>query len=288
MRYEEPVFRPPSEAYSLIIQATIGCSHNKCTFCGMYRGKKFRIRDLDEIKEDILLSKEYYGEVRRIFLADGNAFAMPTDQLLEILDFAYAIYPKLERVSAYAGPLDLLEKDDNEIMELKKRGLKLLYLGVETGDDELLKKIRKGATAEETVEAGRKAIRNEMTLSITVLIGLGGKQGSFRHAKETAKVINQIEPHYTAALTLILIPDTPLHRMYERGLFQPLDKMETLQELRWMIEDINCRTIFRSNHASNYLPIKGNLPDDKEEILRMIDYSMKNPRVLRQEFLRGL
>ncbi len=288
MRYEEPVFRPPSEAYSLIIQATIGCSHNKCTFCGMYRGKRFRIRDIDEIKEDILLSKEYYGEVRRIFLADGNAFAMPTDQLLEILDFAYAIYPELERVSAYAGPLDLLEKDDSEIRELRKRGLKMLYLGVETGDNKLLKEIRKGVTAEEMIEAGKKAIRNGIKLSVTVLIGLGGKQGSFRHAKETARVINEMRPHYTAALTLILIPGTPLHKKYERGLFKPLDKMETLQELRWLIEDINCKTIFRSNHASNYLPIKGNLPEDKEEILNLIDYSMKNPRVLRPEFLRGL
>jgi radical SAM superfamily enzyme YgiQ (UPF0313 family) len=138
------------------------------------------------------------------------------------------------------------------------------------------------------IEAGRKAIRNGMTLSVTVIVGLGGKENSFRHAKETAKVINQIEPHYTAALTLILVPGTPLHREYERGLFKPLDKIETLRELRWLIEDVNCRTIFRSNHASNYLPIKGDLPDDKSEILRIIDYSMKDPRVLRPEFLRGL
>ena len=138
------------------------------------------------------------------------------------------------------------------------------------------------------VEAGRKAIRNGIQLSVTILIGLGGKEGSFRHAKETAKVINEMEPHYTAALTLILIPGTPLHKEYERGLFKPLDKLETLQELRWLIEDIDCRTIFRSNHASNYLPIKGNLPEDKEKILKIIDYSMRNPEVLRPEFLRGL
>jgi len=288
MRYEEPVFRPPSEAYSLIIQATIGCSHNKCTFCGSYRRKRFRIRDLDEIKEDILLSKEYYGEVRRIFLADGNALVMPTDRLLEILDFAHAIYPGLERVSAYAGPLDLLEKSEDELKELRRRGLKLLYLGVETGDDELLKKIRKGVSAEEMLRAGRKAIECGITLSVTVLIGLGGKEWSFRHAKETARIINEIKPHYTAALTLILVPGTPLHREYEKGDFKPLDKIETLQELRWMIEDVECKTVFRSNHASNYLPIKGDLPDDREEILRRIDYAMRNPDLLRPEFLRGL
>jgi radical SAM superfamily enzyme YgiQ (UPF0313 family) len=288
MRYEEPIFRPPSEANSLIIQATVGCSHNKCTFCGAYRGKKFRIRDVEEIKEDLLISKNYYLGVKRIFLADGNAFVIPTDQLLEILDFAYTIYPELERVSAYASPTDLLEKDDEEIGELRRRGLKLLYLGIETGDNELLKKIRKDVTVAEITEAGRRAVRNGMMLSVTVIVGLGGKDNSFRHAKETAKVINKIEPHYTAALTLILVPGTPLQRDYERGLFKPLDRIETLRELRWLIEDLNCKTIFRSNHASNYLPIGGNLPDDKLEILRIIDYSMKNPGMLRPEFLRGL
>ncbi|PVU71854.1 radical SAM protein [Acidilobus sp. SCGC AC-742_E15] len=288
MRYEEPVFRPPSEAYSLIIQATIGCSHNKCTFCGMYRGKRFRIRDLEEIKEDILLSKDYYGEVKRIFLADGNALAMPTNSLLEILDFAFEVYPELERVTAYASPNDLLEKTDEEIRELAERGLKMVYLGVETGDDELLREIRKGATAEEMIAAGRKAIDNGMLLSVTILIGIGGKERSYRHAKETAKVINAMEPHYTAALTLMLVPRTPLYRQYEKDLFHPLDKIETLQELRWLIEDIDCRTVFRSNHASNYLPIRGNLPEDKDDILKLIDYSIKNPRILRPEFMRGL
>ncbi|AGK60603.1 hypothetical protein Asulf_00583 [Archaeoglobus sulfaticallidus PM70-1] len=288
MRYEEPVFRPPSEAHSLIIQATIGCSHNACTFCGMYKGKRFRIRDIEEVKEDILMSKDYYGSVRRIFLADGNALAMPTEDLLEILNFAYTVYPELERVSAYAGPKDLLEKSDEELRLLYENGLKLLYLGVETGDDELLREIRKGVNADEMVEAGLKAVRNGITLSVTVLIGLGGKEGSYRHAKETAKVINRMKPHYTAALTLMLVPGTPLYKKAKMGLFHPLGKLETLQELRWLIEDINCKTVFRSNHASNYLPIRGDLPEDKEEILKLIDYSMKNPRILRPEFLRGL
>jgi radical SAM superfamily enzyme YgiQ (UPF0313 family) len=254
----------------------------------MYKGKRFRIRSVDEIKEDILLSKKYYGDVKRVFLADGNAFAMDTDSILEILDFAHQVYPDLERVSAYAGPQDILKKSDDEIRELSERGLKLLYLGVETGDDELLREIRKGVNSDEMAESGIKAIENGMKLSVTVLIGLGGKSGSLKHAKETAKIINRIKPHYTAALTLMLVPGTPLHKKAQSGLFHPIDKMESLQELRWLIEDINCRTIFRSNHASNYLPIKGNLPEDKEDILKLIDYSLENPRMLRPDFLRGL
>jgi radical SAM superfamily enzyme YgiQ (UPF0313 family) len=288
MRYEEPVFRPPSEANSLILQVTIGCSHNKCTFCGMYRGKRFRIRDIEEVKEDLIISKKYYSSVRRIFFADGNALAVPTDHLLELMDFSFAIYPELERISAYASPQDLLSKSDEELAELEKNGLKMVYLGIETGDDYLLEKIRKGVNSEEMIVAGRKAVENGILLSVTVLLGVGGRDHSFRHSKETARVINSIEPHYTSALTLMLVPNTPLYREYRKGLFSPLSKLEILKELRWMVEDIECRTIFRSNHASNYLPLKGTLPEDREKLLETIDFAVNNPDILRREFLRGL
>jgi radical SAM superfamily enzyme YgiQ (UPF0313 family) len=288
LRYDEPVFRPPSEARSLIIQATIGCSHNCCTFCGSYRMKKFKEKGIEEIREDMIIARRIFGEVKRIFLADGNAFTMDSEKLLEIIRIAKEVFPELERVSAYACPADILNKSPQEIKMLTESGLNLLYMGVETGHDGLLNEIKKGVDAQEMVEAGRKAIENGMKLSVTVITGLGGKELSYDHAKETAEVLNQMKPHFTAALTLILVPGTPLHRKYERGEFHPLNPLETLQELRWMVEDLNYPTVFRCNHASNYLPLKGNLPEDKERLLSTLDYGMAHPELLRPEFLRGL
>ncbi len=288
LRYDEPVFRPPSEARSLIIQATIGCSHNRCTFCGSYRMKKFKEKGIEEIREDMIIARRIFGEVKRIFLADGNAFTMDSEKLLEIIRIAKEVFPELERVSAYACPADILNKSPQEIKMLTESGLNLLYMGVETGHDGLLNEIKKGVDAQEMVEAGRKAIENGMKLSVTVITGLGGKELSYDHAKETAEVLNQMKPHFTAALTLILVPGTPLHRKYERGEFHPLNPLETLQELRWMVEDLNYPTVFRCNHASNYLPLKGNLPEDKERLLSTLDYGMAHPELLRPEFLRGL
>ena len=288
LKYDEPVFRPPSEARGLIIQATIGCSHNRCTFCGSYRMKKFREKSIEEIRKDMLTARRVLGDVRRIFLADGNAFTMDSEKLLEIVRAAKEIFPGLERVSAYACPTDILNKSPQEIRMLAESGLNLLYMGVETGHEELLKEIKKGVDAQDMVEAGRKAIENGMKLSVTVITGLGGRELSYDHAKETARVLNQMKPHFTAALTLILVPGTPLHRKYERGEFHPLNPLETLQELRWLVEDLDYSTVFRCNHASNYLPLKGNLPEDKEGLLSTLDYGMAHPELLRPEFLRGL
>ncbi len=287
MRYEEPVFRPPSEAFSLIIQATIGCSWNKCTFCGMYKMKKFRVRDFDEVREDILTARRFYGNVRRLFLADGNALAADTDYLLKIAEFARNTFD-LERISCYATPMDVLEKSENELRELRKAGIKLLYVGIESGDDDILKSIRKGVTSDEIREACLKAERCGFDLSVTVLTGIGGKSGAFKNAANTAKLINEVEPKYTAVLTYIPVPNTPLYVKIKRGEFQLPNALENLMELRWMVERLQARTIFRCNHASNYLPLKGTLPDDREMILKAIDYAMTHPEVLKPEWMRGL
>lgn len=286
--YDMPLFRPPSEANSLIIQATIGCSHNRCTFCGMYKMKKFRVKSVEEIKLELEIFRKFFPKVRRIFLADGNALCMDTGDLIEIIRYARKLYPELERVSAYATPMDLLEKSKEELEELCSEGLEMVYLGVESGDDDVLEEIKKGVNSEEMVRAGRKAIDAGMTLSITAITGLGGKELSFRHAKNTAKVLNKMQPQYTAFLTLMIVENTPLHYKLKKGEFKPLNQLEILQELRWVIEEIDYKTVFRANHASNYLPIKANLPDERDEVLKLVDYAMKHPEILKPEYLRGL
>lgn len=287
MRYEEPVFRPPSEAFSLIIQATIGCSWNRCTFCGMYRMKKFRVRNIEEVKEDFRTAKEIYGDVRRVFLADGNALAADTDFLLEVCEYANSLF-NLERISCYATPQDLLEKSERELKELRKAGIKLLYVGIESGDDEILESIRKGVNSEEIVEACQKAHGCGFDLSVTVLTGIGGKERSYENARNTAKLLNRISPRYTGVLTYIPVPNTPLYVKIKRGEFLLPDAIENLMELRWMVERIEARTTFRCNHASNYLPLKGELPYDREKLLKAIDYAIAHPSVLKPDWLRGL
>ncbi|MEM2244661.1 MAG: radical SAM protein [Archaeoglobaceae archaeon] len=287
MRYEEPVFRPPSEAYSLIIQATIGCSWNKCTFCGMYKMKKFRVRELEEVKEDFRIAKKFYGNVERVFLADGNALTADTDFLLEIANYANSLF-RLERISCYANPMDLLDKSKEELIALRKAGIKLLYVGIESGDDEILAKIRKGASSDEIYEACKKAHECGFDLSVTVLTGIGGRGKMRDNAINTAKLLNRIQPKYTGVLTYMPVPNTALYFKIERGEFELPNAIENLQELRTLVENLEAKTIFRCNHASNYLPIKGNLPEDKLKILKTIDYALANPRVLKPEWLRGL
>jgi len=286
--YEPPLFRPPSEAKSVIVQATIGCSHNRCTFCGMYSTKKFREKSLEEIRRDMKILSRFYPDARRLFLADGNAFCMSTEKLLEILNMAKEYFPKLERVSAYATPMDVLEKSGEEIRVLAENGLKLLYLGLESGDDDILREVRKGASSEEMVKAGRKAIENGMSLSVTAILGLGGRDRSEKHAVNTAKVLNRMKPQFTAFLTLMIVEGTPLYYKILRGGFKPLSKLEYLVELRKIVELLDYETIFRSNHASNYLPLKAKLPEEKEKLLETIDFALRHPEVLKPEYLRAL
>ena len=289
MYYDMPLYRPPSEAYSLILQVTLGCSHNRCAFCIMYRKKKFRIRPWEELKADILEAALSYREITKIFLADGDALVIDTDYMLQILNFLYEKFPALERVSAYANPANLLEKSKEDLQRIRKAGLQMLYFGIETGDDELLVKIKKGATAQELIVSAKKAIDSGFVLSATVILGLAGKKGSERHAIETARVCSAINPHYLSALTLILEDD---NRYFSRCLgkdWEMMDKLEILIELRTMIEHFHLdKCIFRSNHASNYLAIKATLNHDKERLLKEIDNALKNPAQLRPEFLRGL
>jgi len=289
MYYDMPLYRPPSEASSLIFQVTLGCSHNRCAFCNMYRKKKFRIRPWEELKADILDAALSYRGATRIFLADGDALVIDTDYMIQILDFLYEKVPSLERVSAYANPSNLLKKTEEDLQRINKAGLQMLYFGIETGDDELLIRIRKGATAHELITSAKKAIDAGFLLSATVILGLAGKKGSERHAIETARVCSAINPQYLSALTLMLEDD---NRYFSRCLgkdWEIMDKLEILNELRTMFEYFhldNC--IFRSNHASNYLPIKATLNHDREKLLQVIDNALKNPAQLRSEFLRAL
>ncbi|MDI9468209.1 MAG: radical SAM protein [Syntrophomonadaceae bacterium] len=292
MRYEGNIFRPPSEARSYILQCTIGCTHNRCTFCAMYKDKKYRVRSLEEIKADIRMAKLYYGDVEKVFLADGDAIAMETSELLEILEMLYQSFPSLRHVGVYASPDVVLKKDMSELTALKAAGLTIAYLGVETGDEELLKDIRKGVTYDEMVEAGLRLRQAGIQLSVTVLLGLAGRTPkAVEHAKNTAKILNDMNPEYIGALTLMVVPRTELFRRMERGEFELPGPFEILDEMRIMIENLEVEgSEFRSNHASNYLPIKGRFPDDKQAILDLInDIIAKNDRrYLRPDYLRAL
>ncbi len=292
MRYEGSIYRPPSEARSCILQCTVGCSHNRCTFCGMYKDKKYRIRSIKEIKQDIKMARDYYGDLGKVFLADGDALAMDTVDLIEILNNLYEVFPGLHHVGIYASPDSILNKSVSELTSLKAAGLTIAYLGVETGDSHLLKEIKKGVTYNDMVEAG-KMIRNAgITLSVTIILGLAGRTPkAVEHAKNTAKICNEINPDYLAALTLMLVPGTVLYRRMEKEEFELPGPFEILDELRIIIKNLDVKgTEFRSNHASNYLPIKGRLPEDKEKMIQLIDEIIrKNDReYLRPDYLRAL
>lgn len=292
MRYEGNIFRPPSEARSYILQCTVGCTHNRCTFCAMYKDKKYRVRSMEEIKTDIRMAKHYYGDLEKVFLADGDALAMETSDLLEILEVLYNTFPSLRHVGIYASPDSILNKSMSELTALKAAGLTIAYLGVETGDPELLKEIRKGVTYDEMLEAGKMVRSAGILLSVTILLGLAGRTPkAVEHAKNTAKILNEMKPDYIGALTLMLVPNTVLYNRQQKGEFELPGPFEILDEMYMMIEDLELEgTEFRSNHASNYLPIKGRLPEDKEKILALIkEIIEKNDRkYLRPDYLRAL
>jgi radical SAM superfamily enzyme YgiQ (UPF0313 family) len=290
MEYEGIVIRPPSEAESLILQVTLGCSHNRCTFCPTYKGGRFRIKDLDRIKEEID-EMAPYGPFRKVFLADGDALIMPQDKLIAILQYLKEKLPGLRRVGIYGNAKSILRKSVEELRALKALKLGIVYLGVETGDQTLLEKVRKGASYEQMVEAGRRVKEAGITLSATVLLGLGGVEHGQAHALATAKILSDIDPDFASALTLMVVPGTPLHEEMESGRFQLPTPFQLLEELGTIIAHAhftNC--YFTSNHASNYLPIKARLPRDKEAVVRLIQkvVSSQDASRLRPEFLRGL
>ena len=292
MRYEGNIFRPFSEANSYLLQCTIGCSHNQCTFCGMYKDKKYRERSLQEIMQDIAMAKDHYGDLEKVFLCDGDAIALETDMLLAILKKLYQTFPSLRHVGSYVGPQSTLSKSVEELKTLRAAGLTKAYIGVETGDDELLKKVKKGVNSDQMLQAGRNLIEADINLSAMVLLGLAGKgEASVRHALATAKICNEMKPQYLAALTVTPVPGTVLDRQVQRGEFELLDPFETLQEMKMIFENISADNIkFVGTHASNYLPVIGTLQKDKEKMIKMVDDVLKNKdeKKLRPDYMRGL
>jgi radical SAM superfamily enzyme YgiQ (UPF0313 family) len=290
LRYDEPVYRPPSEAESLILQATIGCSHNGCAFCYMYKEKSFRVKPWDELKAEIDDAAGRWPGTRRIFLADGDAFVLGTDRLERLLDSLAASFPRLQRVTAYATPQNLLAKSALEMKRLRDKGLSILYYGVESGDGELLRTIGKGATPDEMADGCGRAREAGIKLSVTVILGLGGREGSLRHARATALLLNRIQPKYLSTLTLMLGPygEEYRRRMGPGFVFNsPLDDVRELREIVSLLETDRC--IFRSNHASNYLPLEGTLMRDRERLLAEIERAIEAPEaLLRPEWMRGL
>ena len=289
MRYYGDVYRPPSEASSLIIQVTLGCSHNTCKFCTMYKEKRFYNRPLADVLEDLREVAVKYGRrVRRIFLADGDALIRKTDDLLVILDEIAKLYPVCERVTAYASPGSLLIKKPEELKTLREHGLSMVYLGLESGSDKVLKLMDKGFTAAQIVEGGLKAKAAGMQLSVTAIAGLGGTELSDEHAADTAAALSAMNPDYVGVLTLEIHEGTPLQKMVRDGEFKILDSIEVLKETKEMIRKMDCPgCVFRMNHASNYLTLKGTLNEDREALVNQIDQALAGNIGLRPEWARS-
>ncbi len=291
-RYLGAVYRPPSEADSLILQVMYGCSHDDCRFCGMYAGKPFRVRPAAEVREDVeRLPSEVKQTVRKVFLADGDALALPARSLLAVLDLLRAELPALERVSAYANGRSLLRKTPEELRALRERGLYMLYLGLESGDDATLAAMDKGVTVGEQVEAGRKAKDAGLKLSVMAILGLGGAERSAEHARGTARALSAIDPDYISLLSLMLADGAPLAEDVRRGDFVLPGPAAILRELRQIIAETDVTdAVFRTTHASNYLPLEGRLPADREAMLQVIDryVAMGEAAPLRQEWQRRL
>lgn len=299
--YCHPIFRPPSEAYSLLIQATEGCSF-RCTFCVSNLRKKFVIRDTKDIIRDLNIARKLYGpNIRKIFFLDGNAMIIPTKKLLAITRYAFEVFPKLERCGVYAHAKDILKKTDSQLRELNEAGLKIAYIGFETGSDMLLKMVHKHATKEELINASKKLMKSGITLSATLILGIGGddKNLSKLSAEESADLVNRICPDnsklwYIACLTLMVPPGTELFYRKKKSQFQEMKSLDILKELYLFIENINfennskANCVFRTNHASNYLPIGGILDRDKFKILDTIKKGIQNPEMLRPDIYRAL
>jgi radical SAM superfamily enzyme YgiQ (UPF0313 family) len=290
VRYEGSIFRPPSEARSYILQATVGCSWNACTYCDMYRAKKYRVRPVEESLEEIRLAREAYGAgVEKVFVADGDALAMDLEHWEPILGALRDSFPRLRRVSAYATAINLLAKTPRELSRLRRLGLGLLYIGPESGDDPTLKRIAKGATFADHVEAAGKAREAGIKLSAIFLLGAGGIERSAEHADGSALLATEMDPRFVSLLTLTVIPATPIARLQAQGRFELPGVAGLLGELRTFVARTEpSDAIFRTNHASNYLPLAGRLPRDRERIVATLDAALTGEVRLRPEWARGL
>lgn len=290
MIYEGRIFRPPSEAHSYILQATIGCSWNKCTYCDMYRDKSFRLRPLAEVLADVAAAGARYGaRVQKVFVADGDALVMPMAHWLPILDACRQAFPQLRRVSCYAMAANVLDKSPAELAALRAGGLSLLYIGPESGDDDTLRRIAKGSTAADHVAAAQRAHAAGIKLSAIFLLGAGGTARSELHARASAALATAMDPRFLSALTLTVIAGTPLARAEQKGMFALPDVATTLRELRTFVAEAEpTDAVFRTNHASNRLPVEGRLPRDRDAIVAVIDAALAGDVPLRPEWMRGL
>jgi radical SAM superfamily enzyme YgiQ (UPF0313 family) len=289
LAYDEPLFRPPSEADSLILQATLGCSHNRCTFCSMYRTKRFAPRPAAAVRADVAAARAALGpEVARVFLADGDAMCLSARRLEEILDEVNAAFPHLQRIGIYANARDVLAKSDAELAALRRRKLKLLYVGLESGDEATLAAVDKGATVEEIVAAVRRARAAGMATSVMVLIGLAGRARSLEHARRSAAAVNRMAPTYTALLSYTPTPGSPLAARIAAGEHDLPGPLESLAEIRAFVADLECATYFTCNHASNYLPLTGRLPSARAQLLTLLDAALAGRIGLKPEAWRGL
>ena len=286
--YEGRVFRPPSEAYSLIVQVTIGCSHNKCTFCDMYKEKRFRVRKLEDVKADFDEARRMYRRVDRIFLADGDALMCRPEHMAEILRYIKKLFPECERVTSYGSPASILCKKQEDLNLLHELGLEMIYLGLESGSDEVLRRVNKGETADEIVHAGLMVKEAGMKLSVTCIAGLGSLELSEEHAVKTAEALSRMKPEYIGLLTLMVEPGTPLEIWVREGSFTVLGPEDILRETELLLQHIDSEgSVFRMNHASNYLTLKGTLNQDRDAMLERVRKGLEGYG-LRPEYLRAL
>ncbi len=290
MRYEGNIFRPPSEAYSLLLQVTIGCTHNKCTFCSMYKDKKFRVRDIEEVLEDLDDARRQYRNVGRIFLCDGDALALANRRLLPILEHIRENFPECDRVTVYGRATDALKKSDEEMKELYDAGISMVYLGAESGSDKVLKAINKGETRQQLIDGVKKIENSGMKASVTFISGIAGKDGLEDHAVQTGTMISEMNPSYVGLLTLMVDPSVPIAREIESGRLKLLSPEEVMAETLILLKntDVSKECVFRSNHASNYLSLRGNLPEDKEEMMDLLRKAMDNHDMFKDERFRAL
>jgi radical SAM superfamily enzyme YgiQ (UPF0313 family) len=290
MKYEGMIYRPPSEANSLILQVAVGCSYNRCTFCHSFQGKKFRIKSFEEIKEDIDEASQY-GRIPRVFLADGDALIIPQEDMVNILNYLRLKIRGLERVGVYANAVDILKKTVDELKELRDLGLGIIYLGLESGNSEVLRRVRKNATVEQMIRAAQRVKEAEILLSVTVLLGIGGMELSQAHAEDTGIVLSAMDPEFVGALSLMVVPGTPIEEELRTGRLVLPTPFELIRELGTMITNCqftNC--FFASNHASNYLPLRVQMPAEKEKALQLIQKVLerRDPELLRPEYMRAL
>jgi len=291
MKYEGMIFRPPSEAESLILQVTVGCSYNRCTFCSAYQGKSFRIKTYEEVREDIDEASSYGARIPRVFLADGDALTLPQEDLIRILGYLRAKLKGLERVGIYANAKDILLKDLEELRALRELGLGIIYLGLESGNRDVLRRIKKNATVERLVQASRRVKEAGILLSVTVLLGIGGVELARAHAEDTGKVLSEMDPDFVGALSLMVVPGTPIEKEIETGKLVLPTPFGMIEELETIIKHSNfTHCFFASNHASNYLPLRVRMPEEKEETLKRIRDVLKkrDPALLRPEYYRAL